>query len=180
MILSPLTIAGAFQLDIERAEDERGFFARCFCREEWLAHGVDFAVAQCSVSVNRVRHTLRGMHYQKHPHGETKVVRCTSGSIWDCIVDLRPNSPTFRQWVALELSETNHRSLFIPEQCAHGFLTLTPESEVFYMISSDYKPQAAAGVRWNDPAFGIDWPAAPDMISARDGAYPDFTVDLPC
>lgn len=180
MIITPLEIPGAFQMDVERAEDDRGFFARCFCRGELMACGVGFEVAQCSVSVNRARHTLRGMHYQAPPHGETKIVRCTAGSVWDCIVDLRPASPTFRKWTARELSAGNRRSLLVPEQCAHGFLTLTDGAEVYYMISTAYVPQASRGVRWNDAAFSIDWPAAPAVISPRDLAYPDFQAGASC
>jgi len=180
MIITPLEIPGAFQIDVERAEDERGFFARCFCREQLRSQGVAFDVEQCSISGNRARHTLRGMHYQASPHAETKLVRCTAGSIWDCIVDLRPASPTFRKWTARELSADNRRSLLVPEQCAHGFLTLTADAEVFYMISSSYVPEAARGVRWNDPAFAIDWPAIPEVISPRDLAYPDFPTGTSC
>jgi dTDP-4-dehydrorhamnose 3,5-epimerase len=176
MIITPLKISGAFQIDIERADDERGFFARCFCREDLCAHGIDFPVAQCSISGNRARHTLRGMHYQEPPHGETKLVRCTAGCIWDCIVDLRPGSPTYRQWSALELSAANRRTLLVPECCAHGFLTLTADAEVFYMISSSYEPLSARGVRWDDPAFGIDWPAPPEVISDKDRSYPDHVA----
>lgn len=178
MIITPLEIPGAFRIDVERAEDERGFFARCFCRGELQAHGIAFEAVQCSISGNRARHTLRGMHYQASPCGETKLVRCTAGCVWDCIVDLRPASPTFRQWLALELSAGNHRALLVPEQCAHGFLTLTAGAEVFYMISSPYEPRAARGIRWNDPAFGIAWPAPPDVIAGKDRLYPDFTAGV--
>ncbi len=174
MIITPLEIAGAFQVDIERSEDERGFFARCFCRDDWQEIGVDFPVVQCSISGNRSRHTLRGLHYQAAPHGETKLVRCTAGRLWDCIVDLRPESPTFLQWQATELSATNRRALLIPQQCAHGFLTLEDETEVFYMISAPYEPRSARGVRWDDPAFKIDWPAPPAVISTKDRTYAGF------
>ncbi len=174
MINTPLDIQGAFQIDIEPHEDERGFFARSFCREELSALGIDFPVAQCSVSYNRARHTLRGMHYQVPPCPETKLVRCTAGRVWDCIVDLRRASPTFGKWVAVELSADNHRTLLIPEQCAHGFLTLTPDTEVYYMMSTPYEPDYARGVRWNDPAFAVEWPAEPDVISEKDQQFPDF------
>ncbi len=174
MMITPLRISGAFQVDIERAGDERGFFARCFCRDEWLALGVDFPIAQCSLSGNFRRRTLRGMHYQSAPYGETKLVRCSAGRVWDCIIDLRPQSPTYRTWEGIELSAENHRAVLIPERCAHGFFTLEDNSELFYMISGKYEPQAACGVRWNDPAFQIAWPAAPDIISERDQNFPDY------
>ncbi len=174
MIFTPTEIAGAFAIDIEPHEDERGFFARSFCIDELKSHGVDFPVTQCSVSFNRALHTLRGMHYQAAPCPEIKLVRCTAGRIWDCIVDLRPESPTFERWAALELSAENRRTLLIPEQCAHGFLTLTSDTEVYYMMSAPYEPDLARGVRWNDPAFGINWPAEPRVLSEKDSMFPDF------
>lgn len=174
MIYTPLEIPGAFRIDIDPQQDPRGFFARSFCRDELKSHGIDFPVAQCSISYNRALHTLRGMHVQAPPCTEIKLVRCTAGRIWDCIVDLRPDSPTFRRWVACELSADNHRTLLIPENCAHGFLTLTPDTEVYYMMSAPYEPRHARGVRWDDPAFGIDWPATPDVLSEKDRSYPDF------
>jgi dTDP-4-dehydrorhamnose 3,5-epimerase len=170
----PLKIPGAFLVEGERKDDERGFFARTFCREEFKGVGVDFPVVQCSVSGNREIYTLRGMHVQASPCPETKLVRCTAGRAWDCILDLRPGSPTFKQWAAEELSADNHRALLIPENCAHGFLTLAPGTELFYMMSAPFSPAHAGGVRWNDPAFGIAWPAAPAVLSDNDRDRPDF------
>lgn len=170
----PLAVPGAFLVEIEPQADARGFFARTFCREEFARRGVDFPVVQCSVSGNREAFTLRGLHYQAPPCPETKLVRCTAGRVWDCIVDLRPASPAFRRWVSAELSADNRRAVLIPENCAHGFLTLAPDTELFYMMSAPFAPEHARGVRWNDPAFGIAWPAQPAVMSDKDRALPDF------
>ena len=175
MKLLPLRIPGAFRIDMDLLEDERGFFARTFCREELRRHGVEFPVAQCSVSFNREAFTLRGMHVQAAPCPEQKIVRCTAGRVWDCLLDLRPGSPAFKQWVAEELSAENRRALLIPEQCAHGFLSLEPGTELLYMMSAPFAPECARGVRWNDPAFGIAWPAPPRILSDKDRLFPDFT-----
>lgn len=175
MKLHPLRIPGAFRIEIDPLEDERGCFARTFCQEELRRQGVEFPVAQCSLSFNREALTLRGMHFQASPCPEQKIVRCTAGRVWDCILDLRPGSPTFQQWIAEELSAANRRALLIPEQCAHGFLSLEPGSELFYMMSTPFAPECARGVRWNDPAFDIAWPAEPKVLSAQDRSFPDFT-----
>jgi dTDP-4-dehydrorhamnose 3,5-epimerase len=172
--ITPLDLAGAFIVEAERLDDERGFFARTFCRDEFAAHGLNPAVVQCSVSFNHREGTLRGMHYQRKPHEEAKLVRCTLGAIRDVILDLRAGSPTFRQWAAVDLTAANRRSLYIPEGVAHGFLTLADASEVFYQISEAFHPECSAGVRWDDPAFGIEWPAPVRVISERDRGYPDF------
>jgi len=172
--LVPLKIPGAYLVEVEPKEDGRGLFARTFCRDEFARAGVDFPVAQCSVSLNREPFTLRGMHVQRPPCPEAKLVRCTAGRVWDCVLDLRPGSPTFRQWAAEELSADNHRALLIPENCAHGFLSLEPDTELFYMMSAPFAPAHAGGVRWDDPAFGIAWPAAPRVLSDKDRAWPDF------
>jgi dTDP-4-dehydrorhamnose 3,5-epimerase len=175
VIFRETPIPGAFVVEPERIEDERGFFARTWCEREFREHGLDPRLAQCSVSFNRRAGTLRGMHYQAAPHGEAKLVRCTMGAIYDVVVDLRPDSPAFRRWTAVELSARNRRMLYIPEGLAHGFQTLEPDTEVFYQISEFYHPGSARGVRWNDPAFGIEWPeAAERVMSERDAAYPDF------
>jgi dTDP-4-dehydrorhamnose 3,5-epimerase len=174
MIILETPLAGAFMIDIEPHEDERGFFARTFCQEEFETHGLDATVVQASVSFNRQRGTLRGMHYQVPPHEETKVVRCTAGGIYDVNNDLRPHSPTFTQWYAAKLSAENRTMLYIPGGLAHGFLTLADNTEVLYQMSEFYYPDAARGVRGNDPAFGIDWPFDPAAIADRDGSYPDF------
>ncbi len=171
----PLSIAGAYQVDIEALGDERGLFARTYCAAEFVALGIELPIAQCSISYNRDRYTLRGMHWQRPPHPETKLVRCTAGQVWDCLLDLRPDSPTFKQWTAVELSAENRRAVLIPPECAHGFITLTPNTELFYMMSTPYAPESAMGVRWNDPAFNIEWPANPEVLSAKDQSWPDFT-----
>jgi dTDP-4-dehydrorhamnose 3,5-epimerase len=175
MIFTETPLKGAYVIDPERLEDERGFFARTWCQREFEMHGLDTAVAQCSISFNKKMGTLRGMHYQIAPHAEQKLVRCTAGIIYDVIVDLRPDSRTFRQWFATELSVDNRRMLYIPEGFAHGFLTLTDNTEVYYQISEYHVPDSSRGVRWNDPAFAISWPEQPRIVSQRDSAYADFT-----
>jgi len=170
------TLKGAFVIEPDRIEDERGFFARTFCRREFDAYGLNSDLVQCSVSFNRKRGTLRGMHYQAAPHAETKLVRCTRGAIYDVIVDLRAQFPTFRQWIAVELSADNRLMLYIPPGLAHGFQTLQDESEVFYQMSEFHSPEHISGVRWNDPAFAIEWPIAIPVISARDQTHPEFAA----
>ena len=167
---SPL--AGAYTIEMDRLEDERGFFARSYSAEEFAARGLPAAMPQSSVSFNARRGTLRGLHYQAEPHAEDKLVRCTAGAIYDVIVDLRPDSPSARRWFGVELSAANHRSLFVPKGLAHGFMTLLDDTEVLYMISVPYAPGFERGLRWNDPAIGISWPTAPSVVSARDAAYP--------
>jgi dTDP-4-dehydrorhamnose 3,5-epimerase len=175
MLFIETKLAGAFLIQPQPVEDERGFFARTWCQHELEEHGLVSRLAQCSVSYNRRKGTLRGMHYQIAPHQEEKVVRCTQGALWDVIVDLRPESPTFKQWVGYELSAGNRAQLYIPVGCAHGFQTLEDETEALYMISGFYHPESARGVRWDDPAFGIQWPETDKrIISDRDGGYPDF------
>jgi dTDP-4-dehydrorhamnose 3,5-epimerase len=167
-------IPGLFLVDPEPLEDERGFFARTWCRREFAAHGLNPDLAQCSISFNRRRGTLRGMHHQLPPHAEAKLVRVTRGAIFDVAVDLRPESPTFRGWFGCELTDANRRMLYVPEGMAHGFLTLADTTEVAYQISAFHRPEASHGVRWDDPAFAIRWPERPAVISERDRAYPDF------
>jgi dTDP-4-dehydrorhamnose 3,5-epimerase len=167
---SPL--AGAYTIEMDRLEDERGFFARSYCAEEFAARGLAVAMPQSSISFNARCGTLRGLHYQAEPHAEDKLVRCTAGAIYDVIVDLRPDSPTARRWFGVELSAANHRSLFVPKGLAHGFVTLRDDTEVLYMISVPYAPGFERGLRWNDPAIGVLWPTAPSVVSARDAAYP--------
>lgn len=177
MKFSPSGIVGAYVIDMEQVVDERGFFARSWCRKEFEKHGLNTDIAQCSVSFNKKRGTLRGMHYQGTPHEEVKVVRCTSGAIYDVIIDLRPESATFKKWVAVELSAENRRMIYIPAGVAHGFQTLVDDVEVLYQISEFYCPESAKSVRWDDPEFGIKWPpAAERVISARDRQYPDFVL----
>ncbi|MGH7307136.1 MAG: dTDP-4-dehydrorhamnose 3,5-epimerase [Candidatus Rokuibacteriota bacterium] len=167
-------LAGAYVVEPERLEDERGFLARTFCRREFAAHGLNPDLVQCSLSYNARAGTLRGLHYQAAPHQEAKLVRCTRGAIYDVVVDLRRGSPTFRRWTAVELSADNRLMLYVPEGCAHGFQTLCEATEVLYQMSAFHQPDAARGVRWDDPAFRIDWPSAERVISKRDRHYPDF------
>jgi dTDP-4-dehydrorhamnose 3,5-epimerase len=178
VIFTPTPIDGAFVIDAEPIADERGHFARTYDREQFAQRGLDSRIAQCSVSFNLRAGTLRGLHYQADPHGEAKVVRCTRGAIYDVALDLRRGSPTFLSWHGVELGADNGRQFVIPEGCAHGFQTLADDSEVFYLISVPYVPGAGRGVRWDDPAFGITWPAPPPhgrTLSARDAEYPDVT-----
>lgn len=172
-------LRGAFIIEPEPATDERGLFARIFCRREFGGHGLNAEVRQCSLSYNRKRGTLRGMHYQVAPYGECKLVRCSRGSIYDVVIDLRRGAPTFGRWVGYELSAANRRMLYIPEGFAHGFETLDDASEVTYQMSEFYVPSAQRGVRWDDPAFAIHWPLKPALISDRDRGYPDFRQNQP-
>jgi dTDP-4-dehydrorhamnose 3,5-epimerase len=171
-IATPL--AGAYIIEIEPIEDERGFFARSYCNKEFTKWGLNTNLVQCNISFNHKKGTLRGMHYQVAPHAEAKLVRCTRGEIYDVIIDLRPDSATFKQWVSIELTAENHFSIYIPEGFAHGFQTLTAVTEIFYQMSEFYHPESARGVRWNDPAFAIDWVLEPVMMSEKDQSYPDF------
>jgi len=165
-------LAGAYLVELERIEDSRGFFARSFCTSEFAALGLDIAIIQCNVSFNRKAGTLRGMHFQAVPHEEAKLVRCTMGSLYDVIIDLRAQSPTFRQWYGAELSAKDHRMLYIPKGFAHGFQTLEDDTEVFYHMSEPYKAESARGVRFDDSAFGIRWPIPNPILSDRDRSYP--------
>ncbi len=164
-------LKGAFVIELEPIEDERGFFARTFCRREFEEHGLNPNLAQCSISFNRKRGTLRGMHYQVPPHAECKLVRCTRGAIYDVIVDLRRGSPTFARWFGVELSAENRRAIYIPEGFAHGLQTLADASEVLYEISEFYHAESARGVRFDDPAFAIRWPLPAAMVSPRDRGF---------
>ncbi|BDV43034.1 dTDP-4-dehydrorhamnose 3,5-epimerase [Geotalea uraniireducens] len=175
MIFTPLELANAFLIEPERLEDQRGFFARSFCREEFASRGLNPEIAQCNISYNASKGTLRGMHYQ-HPRGEDKVVRCTRGAIFDVIIDLRPDSATFKQHFGVLLTEMNRRMLYVPVGFAHGFQTLEDHTEVFYQMSEFYVPENGRGVRWDDPAFGIHWPEVVTIISERDATYPDFSL----
>lgn len=167
-------LPGAFVVEIEPLEDERGFFARTFCRSEFEAHGLDPCVAQCSISFSRQTGTLRGLHFQRPPYEEVKLVRCTAGAIFDVIVDLRPDSPTFLRHAAVDLTASNRRMIYVPTSFAHGFQTLSDHAEVFYQMSQFHAAEAACGLRWNDAACGIRWPLDVTVISKRDGSYDDF------
>lgn len=174
MVFVETKLEGVYIIEVEKREDERGFFARTFCYNEFEAHGLNPRVVQCSTSSNKKKDTLRGMHYQVAPYGEVKVVRCTAGAIYDVVVDLRPESRTFKQWVAVELSGEDGRMFYIPERLAHGFQTLVDNTEVFYQMSEFYHPECVRGLRWNDPAFGIVWPDVENRIlSERDMSYGD-------
>ena len=166
-------VAGAFLIEPEPIADERGFFARTWCREEFADQGLNPELAQANISFNHHKGTLRGLHYQAAPHEEAKLVRCTRGAIWDLALDLRPGSPTYRAWSGAELSDANRAMLYVPEGCAHGFLTLTDDAEVAYQMSAPYAPEAARGVRFDDPAFGISWPGEVVVVNERDRGYPD-------
>lgn len=174
MIVSKTDVSGVHVLDVDQHEDARGTFARIWCAREATANGLEPRIAQASLSSNRERGTLRGLHYQRPPHAEVKVVRCVRGAVFDVALDLRKNSPTFRRWVGVELSAENNRALYIPEGCAHGFMTLEPNSEILYQMSSFYEPDAGAGVRWDDSAFGIGWPLPVSVIGPRDAGWSDF------
>ena len=174
MTFRETALPGVWDIDIEPQVDERGFFARSWCRKEFESKGLNPVVAQCSVSFNPRKGTLRGLHYQDAPHRETKVVRCTQGSIYDVVVDLRPNSPTSTRWMVSTLSSANHRMVYVPEGCGHGFLTLQDETEVYYQMSEFFYTESARGVRWDDPRFQIEWPSRPAVISERDRSYQDF------
>jgi len=175
MRITPTPLAGAFVIDVEQIADERGFFARSWCAKEMAAHGLDGYLAQASVSFNATAGTLRGMHLQMPPHAETKVVRCTRGSVHDVILDLRHDSPTFKRWFAARLTAENHTALYVPAGFAHGFQTLESDTEILYQMAEVHVPGHARGVRWDDPAFGIQWPhAAVRTMSETDRNHPDF------
>ena len=174
MIFRPTRLPGVFEIELERTTDERGFFARSWCRRSFEELGLNARLVQCNVSFNVRKGTLRGMHYQAMPYEETKIVRCTRGAIYDVIVDLRPQSATFKDWVAVVLTAEKRNMVYVPEGCAHGFLTLECDTEVFYQMSEFYHPESARGVRWDDPAFQIAWPFSVEVMSERDRAYPDF------
>lgn len=170
-------LPGTYVIEQERRADDRGFFARFWSADEFAAHGLDPTVAQSSVSFNKHRGTLRGLHYQVPPFAEAKLVRCTRGAIFDVAVDLRPSSHSFCRWIGVELTADRGNSLYVPRGFAHGFLTLVDDTEVEYQISVPHAPEAARGVRWDDPRFGVHWPGAVSVIAARDREYPDVDVD---
>jgi len=172
MIFAATKIPGAFVIDLEKIEDDRGFFARSYCRDEFAQQDIIFTPVQSNISQNKKAGTLRGMHYQKAPYEEAKLVRCSRGRIFDVAIDLRPASAAYKKWVGVELGAENNRSFFIPEGCAHGFLTFDDDTEIIYQMGREYVPGTGAGVRWNDPAFAIDWPFEPVIISERDAGYP--------
>lgn len=177
MIFTETALKGAYIIEPQKIEDERGFFARSWCQREFEAQGLASHLVQCNISFNHKRGTLRGLHYQAAPFAETKLVRCTQGAICDVIVDLRPNSPTFLQWIRVELSAGNRKMLYVPEGFAHGFQTLDDNTEVFYQMSEFYAPAYGRGIRWNDPLLKIAWPEAVTTISKKDQAYENSQAD---
>ncbi|OON66051.1 dTDP-4-dehydrorhamnose 3,5-epimerase [Hymenobacter sp. CRA2] len=179
MIFTETELAGAFIIDVDRMSDERGFFARSWCEDEFAAHGITAAPVQANVSSNPRKGTLRGMHLQLEPFGETKLVRCTRGAIYDVIVDMREESPTYGQWLGVELTAESFRMLFVPARFAHGFITLKDDTDVCYQVSAKYAPGYERGLRWNDPAIGIKWPIEPTVISEKDRRHPDFRQLVP-
>lgn len=170
----PTKLNGAYIVEPELLEDERGSFARTFCQNEFREHGLKDIFVQCNISLNKKKGTLRGMHYQAPPHDEAKLVRCTAGAVCDVIVDLRRTSPTYRQWISVELTAANRRALYVPEGFAHGFQSLCEDSELFYQMSEFYHPESARGFRWDDAAFAIHWPLAVSRLSQSDRDYPDY------
>ena len=179
MIFTETELPGAFIIDVERMSDERGFFARSWCEDEFAAQGILMPPLQANVSSNPLRGTLRGMHYQLPPHEETKLIRCTRGAIYDVIVDLRDESPTYGQWLGVELTADSFRMLFVPGRFAHGFITLTDHTDVCYQVSAKYAPGAERGLRWDDPTIGIQWPIQPQLMSDKDRNHPDFHLKVP-
>jgi dTDP-4-dehydrorhamnose 3,5-epimerase len=174
MIFTETPLKGAYLIDMEKRGDERGFFARAFCVQEFADHGLSSQIVQANNSLSARKGTLRGMHYQLAPKAETKVVRCLRGALHDILLDLRPDSPTFGQSFGAELTADNRRMMYVPKGFAHGFITLADDTEAFYLVDEFYAPQAERGVRWNDPRFAIPWPAQPTVISDKDRNYPDF------
>ena len=168
---------GAYTIDLDKREDERGFFARLFCINEFDGEGMDRNVVQINNSLSKDKGTLRGIHYQLNPKAETKIVRCIKGSLWDVIVDLRPDSPTFLQWFGETLSAENRRMMFVPKGFGHGFITLEPDTEAIYLVTEFYSPEHERGLRWNDPNIGIEWPIEPVIISEKDKNHKDFDIN---
>lgn len=176
MIFHETKLKGAFIIDIKKIEDERGFFGRSWCKKEFDAHGLNSNAVQANVSFNKKKGTLRGMHYQEAPYSETKTIRCTSGAIYDVIIDIRPDSETYMDWTGVELTEERFRMLYIPEGFAHGFITLKGHTSVHYMVTAFYTPGAERGIRYDDPAFNINWPVNPAIISEKDQNHKPFIV----
>ena len=167
-------LKGAFIIEPEKRADDRGFFARSWCQKEFEQHGLVPRVVQANISNNKYKATLRGMHYQASPYEETKLVRCTRGAVYDVIIDVRPDSPTYRRWIGVELTASNYKMLYVPEGFAHGFQTLEDDTEVIYQVSQFYTPSAERGIRWNDPVFQIKWLTPVETISEKDANWPDF------
>jgi dTDP-4-dehydrorhamnose 3,5-epimerase len=179
MLFTPTPLKDAYLIDLEKRSDERGFFARLFCCEEFKKNGLDGTFVQANNSLSVEKGTLRGMHYQLEPMAETKLVRCIQGALYDVILDLRPSSETFGKWFGAVLSHDNRRMMYVPKGFAHGFLTLQPNTELLYLVSTSYSKELERGIRWNDPAFNIMWPEKPKIISERDSQLPDFKTESP-
>src|SRR5512145_2294771 len=177
MIFTELELKGAFLVEVKKIEDERGFFGRAWCASEFVEHGLNKNFVQLNTSFTKKKGTIRGMHFQADPYQEVKFIRCTRGRIWDVIIDLRPDSPTFKKWVGNELSVDNYRMVYVPENFAHGFITLEDNSEVYYPVTQFYTPGAERGLRWDDPAFNIKWPVEVTLVSEKDRSHMDFTMD---
>lgn len=177
MIFKETSLKGAYIVELDPIEDDRGFFARSWCKDEFYKHKLNTKLIQCNISFNKLKGTLRGMHFQVKPYEEAKLVRCTRGAIYDVIIDMRTSSRTFLKWVGIELTEDNRRALYIPEGFAHGFQTLEDNSEVFYQMSEEYHPECARGIRWNDPEFNIKWPLDVSKISYKDESFKNFSID---
>lgn len=178
MIFTETELKGAFIVEIKQLTDDRGFFGRSWCRNEMEAHGLNGNIAQANTSFSKTKGTIRGLHYQKHPYEETKIIRCTKGAIYDVIVDLRKDSPTFMKWIGVELTEDNYRMVYVPENFAHGFITLADNTEVYYLVTSFYTPHAEGGIRYDDPALNIQWPVPVSVVSEKDRLHPDFKLSL--
>lgn len=177
MVFRSLTIAGAYLIELEPREDNRGMFARQYSEDEFISKGLNAYWPEINVSANRRIDTLRGMHFQKAPHEEVKLIRCTRGKIFDVVLDLRPDSPSFRRWYGAELSQENRSSLYVPAGCAHGYQTMLDDCEVLYLVSTRYVGGAEGGIRWDDPYFSIEWPKAMErVISSKDQSWPDFSL----
>jgi dTDP-4-dehydrorhamnose 3,5-epimerase len=176
MIFKETEVRGVFVLELERVEDERGFFARTWCQKEFQMHSMVSHLVQANISFSKKKGTLRGMHYQASPHRDTKVVRCTRGAIFDVVIDLRPESPTFSRWIGIELTADHYRMLYAPENCAHGYLTLEDSTEVTYLVSQSYHRELERGVRFDDPAFGVRWPMDVQVISEKDNSWPYVSI----
>jgi dTDP-4-dehydrorhamnose 3,5-epimerase len=169
------SIAGAFIVDVKKIEDARGYFGRAFCRKEFESHGIDFDIQQANIGFSQSRGTLRGLHFQVFPHEEAKLVRCAAGALFDVILDLRSQSPTFEKWAGVELSSANGRMVYVPKGCAHGYLTLVDNTQIYYLVNEFYHQAAECGIRWDDPAFDIDWPYKEGLvISQKDQNWPDW------
>jgi len=176
MIFVETKLKGALIVEPEKLEDQRGFFARVWCQKEFEAYGLNPTVAQINISFNKNRGAIRGLHYQTAPNEEAKLIRCTKGAIYDVIIDLRPDSTTYLEWIGVELTADNHMMLYVPENFAHGYQSLTDDTEIFYPVSQFYSPESVQGVRWNDPTFSIDWPQVDNLvISEQDKSWPDYS-----